>query len=91
MSTPKKPEYRHIGKYRPRKDAREIVTGKCIYLDDFRMKDMLHAKLMPSPYAHAMIKDIDTSKAEALPGVYAVVTYKNQPEFSKEFLQGLPR
>lgn len=90
MSTPKKPEYRHIGKYRPRKDAREIVTGKCIYLDDFRMKDMLHAKLMPSPYAHAMIKDIDASKAEALPGVYAVVTYKNQPEFSKEFLQGLP-
>ena len=90
MSTPKKPEYRHIGKYRPRKDAREIVTGKCIYLDDFKMKDMLHAKLMPSPYAHAMIKDIDTSKAEALPGVYAVVTYKNQPEFSKEFLQGLP-
>ena len=90
MSTPKKPEYRHIGKYRPRKDAREIVTGKCIYLDDFKMKDMLHAKLMPSPYAHAIIKDIDASKAEALPGVYAVVTYKNQPEFSKEFLQGLP-
>ena len=90
MSTPKKPEYRHIGKYRPRKEAREIVTGKCIYLDDFKMKDMLHAKLMPSPYAHAMIKDIDTSKAEALPGVYAVVTYKNQPEFSKDFLQGLP-
>ena len=90
MSTPKKPEYRHIGKYVPRKDAREIVTGKCIYLDDYKMKGMLHAKLMPSPYAHAMIKDIDTSKAEALPGVYAVVTYKNQPDFSKEFLQGLP-
>ena len=90
MSTPKKPEYRHIGKYRPRKEAREIVTGKCVYLDDFKMKDMLHAKLMPSPYAHAMIKDIDTSAAEALPGVRAVVTYKNQPEFSKEFLQGLP-
>ena len=90
MSTPKKPEYRHIGKYRPRKEAREIVTDKCVYLDDFKMKDMLHAKLMPSPYAHAMIKDIDTSAAEALPGVCAVVTYKNQPEFSKEFLQGLP-
>lgn len=50
MSTPKKPEYRHIGKYRPRKEAREIVTGKCVYLDDFKMKDMLHAKLMPPLY-----------------------------------------
>lgn len=47
-------------------------------------------RLMPSPYAHAIIKDIDTSAAEALPGVHAVVTYKNQPDFSKDFLQGLP-
>lgn len=85
-----KPEYRHIGKYRPRKDARDIVTGKCIYLDDFKLKDMIYSKLMASPYPHAMIKNIDASKAEALPGVRAVITYKNQPEWSQTYLQGLP-
>ncbi len=85
-----KKEYRHIGKYVPRKDARDIVTGKCVYLEDHKFDNLLYARVIGSPYAHAMIKKIDTSKAEALPGVAAVVTYKNQPEWSKRFLQGTP-
>jgi CO/xanthine dehydrogenase Mo-binding subunit len=85
-----KTEYRYLGKYTPRKEAREIVTGKCIFIDDYNMPDMIHAKIMTSPYAHAMITKIDTRKAEALPGVYAVVTYKNLPEWAKEWLQGAP-
>ena len=85
-----KKEYRYIGKYVPRKDARQIVTGKCIYLDDYKFKDLLYVRVFGSPYAHAMIKSLDTSEAEKVPGVAAIVTYKNQPEWSKGFLQGTP-
>ena len=76
----KQPNYRHIGKYTPRKDARDIVTGKAIFLDDFSVPHMLYGKTKRSPYPHAKILSIDTSKAEALPGVRAVVTHKNMPE-----------
>ena len=74
------PEYRHIGKYTPRKEAKEIVTGKATFLDDFSVPHMLHGKTKRSPYPHAKIISIDTSKAEALKGVHAVVTHKNMPE-----------
>ena len=76
----KQPNYRHIGNYTPRKDARDIVTGKAIFLDDFSVPHMLYGKTKRSPYPHAKILSIDTSKAEALPGVRAVITHKNMPE-----------
>ena len=74
------PEYRHIGKYSPRVEAKEIVTGKATFLDDFSVPHMLYGKTKRSPYPHAKILSIDTTKAEALKGVHAVVTYKNMPE-----------
>ena len=74
-------EYRHIGKAAPRKDAREIVTGKAQYFDDVRLPEMLYGKVLRSPYPHANIKSIDTSKAETCPGVKAVLTYKNVLEW----------
>jgi CO/xanthine dehydrogenase Mo-binding subunit len=80
-------EYRHIGKATPRKDAREIVTGRAKYLDDIKLPNMLYGKVLRSPYPHANIKNIDTSKAEAYPGVEAVITYKNVPEW----IDGTPR
>ena len=80
-------EYRHIGKATPRKDAREIVTGKAQYIDDIKLPKMLYGKVLRSPYPHANIKNIDTSKAEAYPGVKAVLTYKNVPEWK----MGAPR
>ena len=83
-------KYRYVGHYTPRKEAREIVTGKCVFLDDYNMPEMIYGKIMTSPYAHAMIKHIDTSKAEALEGVYCVITYKNLPDWAKEWLQGAP-
>ena len=76
----KQPNYRHIGKYMPRKEARDIVTGKAIFLDDFNVPHQLYGKTKRSPYPHAKIVSIDTSKAEALPGVRAVITHKNMPE-----------
>ena len=74
-------EYRHIGKETPRIAAREFVTGKAKYIRDMKRPHMLYGKILRSPYPHANIKRIDTSNAEKLPGVKAVVTYKNAPDW----------
>jgi len=69
-----------IGKSLPRPDALAKVTGKAKYAGDFFVADMLVGKILRSPYAHARIKNIDTALAEALPGVEAVLTYRNVPQ-----------
>jgi len=63
-----------IGKSITRPDAIDKVTGGKGYPVNYSMPRMLHAKLLRSPYPHAKIKNIDTSAAEALPGVKAVLT-----------------
>ncbi len=73
--------YRYIGKTLPRRDAVEIVTGTAQYLGDRQFQNLLHGKVLRSPYAHAVIKRIDKSKAEALPGVKAVVTWEDIPDY----------
>ena len=72
--------YTIVGKSVRRVDAIAKVTGKANYTDDFFERDMLVGKILRSPYAHAVIKAIDVSKAEALPGVEAVLTYKDVPQ-----------
>ncbi|MCA0384326.1 MAG: xanthine dehydrogenase family protein molybdopterin-binding subunit [Firmicutes bacterium] len=72
-------QYRHIGQPYDRKDAQEKVTGQAMYVHDMELPGMLHAKCLHSPHAHAEIISIDTSAAEALPGVKAVVTGKDAP------------
>lgn len=76
-------DYRHIGKNATRFDADKIVTGKAVFLNDFKMDDLLYGKALRSPYPHARITKIDISKAEALPGVRAVLYYGNMPEECK--------
>ncbi|MEW6667063.1 MAG: molybdopterin cofactor-binding domain-containing protein [Thermodesulfobacteriota bacterium] len=73
--------YRHIGKPTVRKDAAEIVTGTARFIDDIKVPGMLFAKVLRSPHAHANIRRIDTTKAEGLSGVKAVLTYKNVPDW----------
>jgi CO/xanthine dehydrogenase Mo-binding subunit len=68
-----------VGKSVTKIDALEKVTGRAKFLSDFKMAGMLHAKVLRSPYPHARILSIDTSKAERLPGVRAVVTGKDAP------------
>ena len=68
-----------VGKRVLLKDAIRKVTGKEIFSDDLELPGMLYAKILRSPYPHARIRSIDTSKAEALPGVKAVITYKDSP------------
>ena len=70
-------EYSVIGKRLPRIDAIEKATGTAKYLGDLKIPGMLYGKILRSPYAHAKILRVDTSKAESLKGVRAVVTGKD--------------
>ena len=63
-----------IGKSIPRVDSLRKATGAAKYTADLHFPRMLYAKVLRSPYAHARILKIDTSKAEELPGVGAVIT-----------------
>ncbi|MBL4935308.1 xanthine dehydrogenase family protein molybdopterin-binding subunit [Clostridium sp. YIM B02515] len=67
---------KYVGKGIPRVDGVEKVTGEAEYVQDMKLPGMLYAKLKTSTYAHAKIKNIDISKAKALPGVKAVLTGK---------------
>ncbi|MFY9371258.1 MAG: molybdopterin cofactor-binding domain-containing protein [bacterium] len=72
-------DYAVIGKRVPIHDAALKVTGQYKFTDDLKLPGMLYAQVLFSPVPHARIKSIDTSAAEALPGVRAVATYKNSP------------
>ncbi|MDO8691351.1 MAG: molybdopterin-dependent oxidoreductase, partial [Dehalococcoidia bacterium] len=67
-------EYSVIGKPLPRVDGAEKATGQGKFSVDIYLPGMLHAKFLRSPHAHARILSIDTSRAEKLPGVKAVIT-----------------
>ena len=75
-----------IGGYRPRIDGLEKATGRALYADDvtvrYHMPDLLHAKILRSPYAHARIRALDLTEAEKLPGVKAILTFRD-PEVAK--------
>ncbi|MDQ3134358.1 MAG: molybdopterin-dependent oxidoreductase [Acidobacteriota bacterium] len=68
-----------IGKPFRKVDARAKCTGQTLFADDIVLPRMLYAKLLRSPEPHAIIKSVDTSTAERLPGVRAVMTGKDLP------------
>ena len=68
-----------IGQSVPRIDARDKVTGKAMYSGDLIRPDMLHMKILFAGRPHARVVSIDTSEAEALPGVVAVYTARDVP------------
>ncbi len=68
-----------LGKRLRKIEGSAKATGKAVYADDLRLPGMLHAKILRSPHAHARIKSIDTSKAEALPGVKATLVGAELP------------
>jgi len=70
-----------IGARTIRPDGADKVTGRATYSADNTMPGMIWGKMLRSPHAHARIRSIDTSKAEALPGVKAVVTAKDVVDF----------
>lgn len=69
----------YIGIRRPRIDSREKVMGRTRYTGDLPVPGLLHARVVPSLYAHARIRAVDTATALALPGVVAVLTAQDLP------------
>jgi CO/xanthine dehydrogenase Mo-binding subunit len=76
-----------IGKPSPNLIDYQVLTGKAHYLNDLQMDDVLVGKLLYSKYPCALIKKIDVSKAEDLPGVIAVLTHKDIPGENSFLLQ----
>ena len=68
-----------IGRSVPRLDAQAKVTGEALYPGDINLPDQAYMKILFAKRPHAIVKQIDTSKAEALPGVIAVFTAKDVP------------
>ncbi|MCI0790332.1 MAG: xanthine dehydrogenase family protein molybdopterin-binding subunit [Chloroflexi bacterium] len=77
-------DYSVVGTRPIRPDGTDKVTGRALYGADFDTSGLLHGKVLRSPHAHAKIRSIDTSKAEALQGVLAVITGKDMPHDADE-------
>ena len=86
MTTAERP-HTVIGTRPIRPDGVDKVTGHAVYGADVRLNGMLTGRVLRSPHAHAVIKRIDASKALALPGVYAVVTFEDFPEPADPVMQ----
>jgi 4-hydroxybenzoyl-CoA reductase alpha subunit len=79
LGSHKKVQTNVIGRPLMKVDAMEKVGGDKMYADDVYLPRMLYGRMLPSTQPHARIVSIDTSKAEALPGVVAVITGKDMP------------
>jgi CO/xanthine dehydrogenase Mo-binding subunit len=79
-----------VGQRVPRVDAIEKVTGQAMYGDDLAFQNVLYAKAVRSPYAHARIVNIDASKAQKLFGVKAIAIGKDLPVLGGEALKDYP-
>ena len=66
-----------VGKPQVKVDGDKLVRGRPVFTDDFRLEGMLYGALLTSPYAHARIKSIDTSRAKALAGVEVILTHED--------------
>ena len=72
--------YKSLGGSNNRVDAFAKVTGRAKYCSDYFERNLLIGKVLRSPYAHAIVKSIDTTEAEKLPGVEAILTHENIPK-----------
>ena len=81
-----------VGARIPRYDGVAHVTGRTTYVDDVSVPGTLWAKALRSPHHHAGITKLDTSKAESMPGVHAVITWKDVPllEYGHLSALGIP-
>ena len=79
FTPPNYPVAHVVGKPEIKVDAVKLAQGKPVFTDDFRLEGMLYGALLTSPHAHARIKRIDASRARALAGVHAVLTYQDIP------------
>ena len=88
MTTLDKPtEYKVIGTSPLRHDGVDKVTGRAAYGADIRLPGMLYGAVLRSPHAHAKLISIDTSEAEKLHGVHAVITAKDLPDLESKVVE----
>jgi len=89
MSTNNKNPQRlaYVGQRIPRKDGPEKVTGRAKYTGDIRLPGMLTGRILRSPHPHARILNIDTSRAERLKGVHAVITARDTAGIKHGFVE----
>ncbi len=69
-----------VGQSVLRRDGLGHVTGKTVYIDDMKFRDMLHLKMVRSPVPHALLKGIDFSEAEKVPGFVRAFTHEDVPK-----------
>ena len=77
-------EHSVVGKRLSRVDALAKVTGRALYAADISLPNMLHGKVLWSPYSHARIRRLDVTRALVLEGVMAIVTADDVPEQKNE-------
>src|SRR5438309_4788249 len=75
----KQTQFSVIGKRNPKIEAYQKASGQTKYAGDIKLPRMAWAKLLRSPHAHARIVSIDTARARAYPGVFAVITGADMP------------
>ncbi|MCC2669709.1 MAG: xanthine dehydrogenase family protein molybdopterin-binding subunit, partial [Armatimonadetes bacterium] len=80
--------YRVVGTRPVRPDGVDKVTGRAVYGADVQLPRMAHGRVLRSPYAHARILSIDTSEAEKMPGVLAVITSQDLPSTAASAVLG---
>ena len=81
---------RYIGLPLKRVEDLRLIQGRGSFCDDIKLNGMLHAAILRSPYSHAIIKQIDTSQAENLVGVYKVLTGKDILQYCRPWRNPIP-
>ncbi len=84
--TPERRTLQVIGRSTPAVEGAAKVAAEARYLEDLRAPGMLYGKICRSPLPHARILDIDTTRAERLPGVVAVITARDMPDIKFSFV-----
>ncbi|MGM0380797.1 MAG: xanthine dehydrogenase family protein molybdopterin-binding subunit [bacterium] len=79
MAADENKDYKTVGQPVRKVDGISLATGNAKFVDDHEISNKLHLKMLRSPHAHARIKDIDSSAAEAMEGVEAVLTWEDLP------------
>jgi CO/xanthine dehydrogenase Mo-binding subunit len=87
VSEEKKNRQRWVGASLPRKEEDRLLRGRGKFADDIKLREMLYLRFVRSPYAHARVVSVDTSAAEAMPGVVCTLTGKEVAAQTQPFIQ----